>query len=258
MSAKHTQTISDEVKQILLNSQILEDRVILPEGQLDRKVYQQVIKVLESFGAKWNKKEKAILFPVGSKEKLLQALEVGETIREKVVLQAFYTPEDVARQAAELLGEDHGDHSVLEPSCGEGALLKAVLTLDPQALFTVYDINPESITIIESKYADKLDLAEAVDFLKVNPPSGDFYDYRFYRIIMNPPYQKGQAQKHLIHALKFLESGGVLVAIMPQNWRTSEVEAALVDSSVEEFPLPKNSFKESGTAIDVVIVRISA
>lgn len=217
MSAKHTQTISDEVKQILLNSQILEDRVILPEGQLDRKVYQQVTKVLDSFGAKWNKKEKAILFPVGSKEKLLQALEVGETIREKVVLQAFYTPEDVAKQAADLLGEGYGDHSVLEPSCGEGSLLKAVLALDPNSLFTVYDINPEAINIIESSYAEKLDLAEAVDFLGVEPPSGDVYDLHFCRIIMNPPYQKGQAQKHLIHALSFLGAGGVLVAILPDR-----------------------------------------
>ena len=81
----------------------------------------------------------------------------------------------------------------------------------------------------------------------------DDYD----RVIMNPPFSHGRWYKHVLHAYKFLKPGGRLVAIIPNgaiNQKYQEEWNAMMRGFVNEIPLPKGTFKESGTMIETRIL----
>jgi methylase of polypeptide subunit release factors len=80
------------------------------------------------------------------------------------------------------------------------------------------------------------------DFLTCFP--GHNYDL----ILMNPPYAKGQCEKHVEHARKFLTPKGVLVSVVPSNFTAPDI--------FSEHALPAKSFKESGTALDTKYIVI--
>jgi hypothetical protein len=247
MAAKHTLTVASDVAEVLRRSTITDDRVILPPEQLDRKLYTAVSKVLTEFGGKWSKKEGAVLIKDGTKDKLLAALDSGEVKREKVILQAFYTPNDVARNlvawAASFFDVDD-EIQVLEPSAGGGALIRAIQEVLPQAEITAIEINEDAVK--ELKKDDTLEVLHA-DFLSL-PAASEEFDL----IVMNPPYQKGQALKHIQHALTMLGEDGHLFAILPKNFSLD------FDSyDVESQDIAAGAFKESGTSIATKMVRFS-
>lgn len=64
------------------------------------------------------------------------------------------------------------------------------------------------------------------------------------RVVMNPPFYGRHYVKHVLHALKFLKPGGVLVSVLPASahYDHKELEGRWED-------LPVASFAESGTNI---------
>ena len=54
--------INDDVANVLANSRIEGNNLYLPEGQLDRKLYVAVNKVLVVIKGKWNRSAKAHIF----------------------------------------------------------------------------------------------------------------------------------------------------------------------------------------------------
>ncbi len=104
-----------------------------------------------------------------------------------------------------------------------------------------------------SKLIDQGFDAEWADFLTIYPTQT--YD----RVVMNPPFTKGQAEKHIIHAAKFVAPGGRLVSVMPAADQTARYQKML-DALTElkcghyrVFELPQNSFKASGTGANTMI-----
>jgi 16S rRNA G1207 methylase RsmC len=97
---------------------------------------------------------------------------------------------------------------------------------------------------------------EEADFMTV-PQRQDFD-----RVLMNPPFSKGQDVKHVTHALGFLKPGGRLVAIMGagvtfrQDKRTTDFRELVQSMGGTIEPLPEGSFKSSGTMVNTVIVVI--
>ena len=56
--------IENDVADVLGNSQIEGNNLYLPKGQLERKLYVSVNKVLESIHGKWNRKSKIKVCPL--------------------------------------------------------------------------------------------------------------------------------------------------------------------------------------------------
>ncbi len=72
--------ISNDVSNVLANSKAESNKLYLPEGQLERKLYMAVDKCLKALGGKWNRSAKAHIFQKDV-----------EFIVEEVVLTGEYT-----------------------------------------------------------------------------------------------------------------------------------------------------------------------
>lgn len=115
--------------------------VKLPEGQLDRKLYLEVAKSLELIGGKWKGgKVAGFVFSTDPTE-LLEQIASGETINMKKEYQFFPTPERLADElvSCATLSENA---RVLEPSAGQGSIVKAIHKLMPTKKVHGYEIMP--------------------------------------------------------------------------------------------------------------------
>jgi type I restriction-modification system DNA methylase subunit len=223
-------------------------------GQLDRKDYVAVMKVIEGAGGKWVKRKGLHEFRDDPSEVLGLAMETGKGVNLQQQFQSFYTPAHIADRMVELLPA--GMKRLLEPSCGEGSLVRAVRKVHPDIRIVAVDINDKALAKIPVEYNT---IVLQGDFLSINPDFGE----RFDAICMNPPFTKGQDAKHVNHALDFLKPGGVLVAIMTPNAMNKVQEPyrslclrlkaeCMID---EATPLPSGTFKD--TDIETLMVRIT-
>lgn len=232
-------TLSKEVLDVLSRSIITENSISLPEG-LDRKLYVSVNKIIELAGGKWNRKVGSHIFSEDPREKLGLTIEKGEIIDEKKGRQAFYTPKSLAAKIVD--GIDLQGKSVLEPSAGCGNLADACAA------------KGANVVCIEIDESESLSLANRYrsfckDFLEIEPEALEKFDY----VIMNPPFTKNQYFKHVQHALKFLHSGGTLLAIVPNN-NCKKLESL----GAYTFEVYDNKeFKESGTAVSTRLIEIN-
>lgn len=110
---------------------------------------------------------------------------------------------EVVRQARIELGM-----LVLEPNGGAGDLADKVRELAPAAEIHVAEVNAQLISVLEHK---GYQVVHRGDFLQFNP--GAVYD----RIVMNPPFEDGQAIEHVQHAYKLLKPGGIVAAVMDEG-----------------------------------------
>lgn len=242
--------ISDAARDVLARSEITATHVKLPE-QLDRALYVAVNKALVAAGGKWNRKAGVHMFERDPRTALGLVVETGVAVREKQDRQAFYTPAWLADRMANRAYLKPG-HRLLEPSCGMGALVDAALRAQPEiASITAYDIDPVAACVGDKDHC----CVEIRDFLTVPVPLMP-YD----RILMNPPFTKGQAVQHVHRAIVMLGAYGYLVAIMPPAWRTSSrrVDEAFRDllehyeTDIEE--IEAGAFKDAGTMIRTVML----
>lgn len=236
--------ISPEVRVILENSTITGNLLILPPGQLNRKLYETVNAVLTHAGGKWNRGKKGHVFASDPRAKLAEYLETGTAVDERKQFQAFFTPPAVA--ALVLSYADVRGHRVLEPSAGEGALALACRE-EGAASVDCVELKPEHAARLR---AEGFNVVEG-DFLKQSPRTFD-------RVAMNPPFTRNQDIAHVEHALKFLGPGGVLVAVMSPNTSRPRFQELIAGRRHEIEKVPAGAFKESGTSIATVVVRIEA
>lgn len=237
-------TKQDILSQCTINGLV----VILPDTQLDRKVYQEVAKSLELIGGKWNRKEKGFLFAEDPTE-LLNQIASGEKRNIKKEFQFFATPSELADELVELAEIKYGD-VILEPSAGQGAIIEAILRKDSEAnIFAIELMDINSSILTKKGFAHELG-----DFLKI--PGQPIYD----KIIANPPFSKNQDIDHIMHMYDLLKSGGRLVSVASRHWKLSsnnkeskfrewikEVGADIID-------VDAGVFKSSGTQIATCII----
>jgi predicted RNA methylase len=138
-----------------------------------------------------------------------------------------YTPPDLAEQMATRARLKPGMR-VLEPSVGEGALVKAAHACAPRLMFYCVD-NDEPTFMRFSKTWDGFSGASLqghlADFLQVIPPVKP--EQMFDVVLMNPPFTGGADTAHVTHAWRFVKDGGVLVALTSLAWRTAKTKAAI-------------------------------
>lgn len=262
--------ISDDVAEVLRSATCSSDRLTLV-GQLDRKMYEKVNKVLDISGFKWSRKDKCHLAIKGTAtETLAAALNDGEIVDPKKEWDFFETPEYLANRMVNLLqihkdGVVDSDLDFLEPSVGGGRLYDALLRAGVEK-FNIW------VCEIQEDLAKKWDDPEiddirqfngpwflGRDFLAVDPKESD----GFHRIIANFPFSKFSDIAHCRHAYSLLNDGGRMVCITSPSWqfRTDKKSVefktwfeSLPSVTVEE--LPAGTFRDSGTNVRALLLAI--
>ena len=239
-------------EQVLQNCSIEGMVVKLPNTQLDRKLYQEVAKCLELIGGKWKGgKVFGFVFETDPTD-LLDQIANGEKRNLKKEFQFFATPEGLAEELVSL-AELSPDDTILEPSAGQGAIIKAinkVCEVVPDC-FELMDVN----TIILNKSG-----------LRFNLIGEDFFKHKgknYSKIIANPPFTKNQDIDHLKEMHKCLSRGGRLVCITSESWvsgsqkKQIDFKNWLVEVKAKIIDIEKGTFKESGTLVGGKIVVIN-
>jgi len=148
---------------------------------------------------------------------------------------------------------------VLEPSAGKGDIADAVRdAADPTVNVLVCEINQKLREILTLKGHMVLCQDGSYDFLDMLIPNNSIID----RILMNPPFEKGQDIDHVQHAYQILKSGGRLVSIMSMGpfFRGTAFKFRTWFDEVggEMEKLPPESFKDGfcSTGANAVLVTI--
>lgn len=235
--------ISNDTANVLGNSVVEESVLYLPEGQLDRKLYQDVNKVLVAIGGKWNRKQEGHIFDSDPSDKLDQILLSGEYTNEKTMYQFFETPPDIAELLIEKANIETGQ-SILEPSAGNGSIVDKIY--DSGFNCDCIEINPKCREVLKAKNYNIV----ADDFLK--------FEQKYDIIIANPPFTKKQDIDHVTHMIALANCRVVSImsaSILFRTNKKTENFRKLIDNKdgkIEE--LPEKSFKESGTNVNACIV----
>lgn len=223
----------------------------LPAEQLDRKMYVKVNKVLELLGGKWNKKAKAHVFPESIEDAIDSVILTGEVQDIKKELQFFETPPELARRLVEMAEIKNG-MCCLEPSAGKGNIAK-IISESVKGTLICCEINKEFVDILEQvgfcvSYGNFMDMGS---------------EFKYDRVVMNPPFTKQQDIDHVLYALEFLKSGGILVSIMSAGvmYRTNKKtekfwEIIYAQEDYEVVELPEGTFKSSGTMVNAIILKV--
>lgn len=166
--------------------------------------------------------------------------------------QLFPTPPDLVQRmvyAAHLY--KYPALRILEPSAGTGAILAALKPWDTAEIVAV-EINLALADALRARFnMEASNIAvNCCDFLQQNGNLGTFD-----RILMNPPFVNGADIEHITHALTLLKDGGRLVAICADGPRQNAKLRPIVEESGGQWePLPADTFKESGTGVNTVLL----
>lgn len=160
--------------------------------------------------------------------------------------QLFVTPENECARLVELAGIS-ADDSILEPSAGTGAILRAIRATVPDAVCDAIEISGALCEFLRKEFEGVNVICR--DFLQY-PDSGTAP--RYSRIIMNPPFNQGADIKHIIHAYSLLKPGGVLTAVCLDGPRQNEKLKPLADHWER---LPRGTF--AYTDVATVIMRLT-
>ena len=222
----------------------------LPDIQLDRKQYLDLAKHLNFLGGKWKGgKVKGFIFDrdINTIDELL-----GNNIQLKKEIQLFETPEEISDELVSLANIKETD-KILEPSAGRGRIIKSIKK--------VYKGNIDycEINEVNRDYLDKIDDINFItqDFLDIKS------DFKYDKIIANPPFNKNQDIKHIFKMYECLNVDGILVSIASKHWEhcNNKKETAfrewLESVNAEIITIEPGKFKESGTLIGMNIIIIN-
>jgi len=242
--------VEDDVLAVLSRAETKGNLLVLV-GQLDRKMYERTNKVLEAAGGKWNRKEKAHLFDDDAATRVDQIIISGEVEVPKDEFNFFPSPPDVVARLMELADVQHGMR-VLEPSAGKGAI--AYACADAGAVVDCFELMEANFAALAGD--TRLGSVRHMDFLAQAP------DVIYDRVVMNPPFSKQADIKHVLHALRFLKPGGLLVSVMAasvafrDNKLTQDFRDLIRERGGNIEALPEGAFKSSGTMVRSLIVTI--
>jgi len=231
--------VKETVLDVLGNCKVIENKVYLPEGQLDRKLYVDVDKVLKALGGKWDRKEKAHIFSDSMEERLEVLILTGEYTDAKQQYQFFETPTSLAVQLVGM-AEIQDNESVLEPSAGRGRIVGHIERCD------CIELNPENREYLTRNGFTVV----GDDFMKFN----ESYDV----IVANPPFTKQQDIDHISHMINLARRRVVSIAsssvLFRTNSKTVEFREMIESMGGTITPLPEGTFKSSGTMVNACIV----
>jgi predicted RNA methylase len=243
--------VDQEILAILDAGECVGARYILPPGQLDRKTYEKVNRVLELAGGKWGRSQKAHLFEGLAADKLEDVLLTGEITDAKKEFQFFETTAPVVNRILHAAELDKTSR-VLEPSAGHGAI--ALRAAETAAEVVCLELNSDCVKELKGNAPANMVVHHAGDFLEAEPlPT-------FSHVLMNPPFSRAQDAKHILRAFEWLEKGGRLVAVASagvtfrRDKAYQELRELVERQGGTIEPLPEGSFLASGTGVNTVLI----
>lgn len=229
-------------------------------GQIDRKLYEQVNKVIVAAGGKWNSKARCHAFPFAAGPAIEQIILTGG-VGPKQELGQFDSPPAVVERIMALAAIGPG-MTVIEPSAGIGNL--ALAAMGEGARVLAIEIDQRRAELLRARVGDLYPdtppvgkgacSCEVMDFMTMPAPGW------FERAIMNPPFARQADIDHVRHAARFVKKGGRLVAVMSagvrfrENRKTAEFRDWLAERDAEFEDLPAGAFAASGTSVNACIV----
>lgn len=245
-----------QTKEEVLQNCTVEGTVIkLPQGQLDRKLYVDVANSLQLIGGKWKGGKIFGFVFENDPTELLEQIANGEKRNLKKEFQFFATPDALADRLVEIADIQPTDEPpmILEPSAGQGAIVKAINRSTGGCDVYCYELMPTNQKIL-SKISTVVLLGG--DFLQ---HEGEKFDY----IIANPPFSKNQDIDHIKKMYEVLAANGRMVTIASKHWQISsnkketEFKAWLQSVNADVEDIDAGEFKESGTMVAGVIITIT-
>ena len=240
------------VEEILKHCTLENNILKLPQVQFNKKSYAEAKKWIEEAGGSWQGgKIQGFTFPFNP-ERVFSMLKEGKRCNLQQDYQFFETPADVADWLVMLAGGIYEDDTVLEPSAGRGALIKAIHRACPSVTVECYELMPENREFLHT-LSNVILLDE--DFTKDSVGS-------YTKIIANPPFTGNQDIEHVRLMYDRLEEGGTLAAITSQHWKFASEKKCidfrnwLKEVHGEVFEISAGEFKESGTSISTMAVVI--
>jgi hypothetical protein len=189
-------------------------------------------------------------------ERKLKIEKLENALRFAGIAGFFPTPRPIIEQMLDLAWTPERDRmTVLEPSAGKGDMLEAIRDHWPHAKARGVEANRALYDILALKGFDVVN-ADFMEWVTAE---------RFDRIIMNPPFERGQDIDHVMKAATLLKPGGRLVAIVSagslsrsdrkakefQNW------LAITDAVQEKLPADafKSGFVATGVSTAMILVQ---
>lgn len=231
-----------DVIEILKGAEVNGNKIRITQ-KLDRAMYQKVNRTLTGIGGRWSTKEKAHVFEKDVSEIICQIAETGEYKDIKSDFQFFPTPPELAQKVVKMAGIQPGENC-LEPSAGRGGIARFMPGCD------CIELNPDNALWLKEHGFNVIH----DDFLTFRPEKN--YDV----IVMNPPFNKGQAAAHITKAVEIAKRCVIAIADSGVSFRTDRVSAAFRDlvasygGTIE--PAESGAFKESGTNVNTVIIKV--
>jgi len=235
-----------------------------PKTQLDRKLYVELKKTIENAGGKWKGgKVQGFVFDRDPTE-IISKLRSGEAVDIKQKYQFFATPDKLADKLVSLVDWSKYKYpSILEPSAGQGALVKAVLRKKIEfAVLVMVELLDTNRMILDKEFCNydhpHIKLHNEPDFMKYTD------DHTFDVIIANPPFSNNQDVMHIKTMYDHLNQGGTLVCITSKHWEFAgrNIERLFREwimdlDDCEVIDVDPGEFKSSGTTVatNIVIIR---
>ena len=232
-----------------LSRLVIEGNVARMTTQLDRKLWVLLDQILNVIGGRWNKKAKGHVFEEDPSDLIDNVILTGKTTKPEK-FGYFPTPEALASNVVELAEIEQG-MTVYEPSAGSGNLCDEIAKYTDKANIFCNELQEKNVkTLVAKGYQ-----VTTGDFMSMIPCGS------FDVVVMNPPFEKQQDIKHVMHACSFLKPGGRLVAIMSASFTfRSDKRSIEFREFVEQYGSfhnnPEGSFKSSGTGVNTVTVII--
>jgi hypothetical protein len=244
-------TLSAE--EILMQCRLENNILKLPGIQFDKKSYAKVKQIIENAGGSWKGgKVQGFTFSFDA-QRVFEILKQGKSINLQKEYQFFETPDNIADWLIGLAGGIQPEDTVLEPSAGRGALIRAIHRAAPNVMANYVELMPENLELLEKlKNINFLHY----DFEKLNT------GLKYSKIIANPPFANNQDMQHIKKMYAHLTEGGTLASIAGLNWTFAKTKQAtefrewLQKVNAETHQIPKGAFKTSGTTIPATAIII--
>lgn len=221
-------------------------------------------------------KEKIEILAKAKKEELNEILKFDDKLmiskksarNSKNQLQQFYTNSilaDYLYNYSSLKNNRNQEIKILEPSAGEGDLIKPIVKNNTNISIDLVEIDPENRKLLNNLVKNSpnfLKLTEQPNFLLYQTSTR--YDY----IFMNPPFHLRKAEDNNLirdtwdydfikRAFAFLKIGGELMAIVSKKFLNNKEFMNWIEekNKVFEYKIRKNE-KFSGIKIDIAVVKI--
>ncbi len=254
-------------EEVLNQCTVVGNVVKLPIEKIDSKVYAQVKKALTDIGGSWKGGKIFGFVFTNDPTDLLAEVAGGKKRNIKKEFQFYATPDELADELVEF-AEIKDGMTILEPSAGQGAVIKAVYRAFPRTMKGGNDNSIVTVDYCELMEDNQNILSKEIDGGRTSFIGADFLKLKnstkkYDRIIANPPFNKNQDITHIREMYNHLKKGGRLVSIASIHWKLSknktetEFKNWLKKVQATIHDVEKGRFKSSGTGTATCIIIIN-